>query len=287
MGRNLPRIINFCQEVSGRQYGSKKSVKWAVGGRCVELKHHKGATMEPREKYKPREIVKTFSRQSRNNLLKMLLSIDYDAMGPPVFFTLTYPGEYSEDPKSWKRDFHSWVTRIAYKHPELCLIWRLEPQKRGAPHFSGFLWGWDELSTSEGREELSRTWYEVVGSGDKKHLRAGTQAILVSGPDRRRQIFYLAKYQSKDKTGNKEEFFPYPVGRYWGVCGKRNLKIIKEVADLPAPIWYKVRRAMRKALEKKTHICRKSPLGQSENGLWLEMSEKDLFRLLDLYEEDA
>jgi hypothetical protein len=250
------------------------------------MKHKTGRYLNNPVNYKPKSEVKTFSRQSRNKLLKTLLSIDYDAMGSPVFFTLTYPGKFSEDPLQWKKDFHAWVTRIKYNHPGLCLVWRLEPQKRGAPHYSGFLWGWDTLGTDEGRQELSRTWYEVVGSRDEKHLRAGTQAILLDGPDRRQKIYYLAKYQSKKTKGAKNEFFDYPVGRYWGVCGRSNLAISKETVDLPRREWMLVRRVLRKRLEKVTSKGKfKAVLNQQEVGLWSEMSDKEIYRLLNFFED--
>ena len=50
-------------------------------------------------------------------------------------------------------------------------MWKLEFQERGAPHFHCFV-GLPECE-EELRAWLLRQWYEVVGSGDERHLFYG------------------------------------------------------------------------------------------------------------------
>jgi len=50
-------------------------------------------------------------------------------------------------------------------HPEAAAIWKLEPQQRGAPHYHLLLFGIEFIP----HQVIARWWYEVVGSGDKRH----------------------------------------------------------------------------------------------------------------------
>jgi hypothetical protein len=43
-------------------------------------------------------------------------------------------------------------------------IWKLEPQKRGAPHFHLLVWGIAFLHY----QRLARRWFEIVGSNDPR-----------------------------------------------------------------------------------------------------------------------
>lgn len=57
---------------------------------------------------------------------------------------------------------------------------------------------------------LSWVWYEVVGSGDPRHLRAGTNCQQIKSSDG--VMYYASKYISKldtDAVGN--------AGRFWGL----------------------------------------------------------------------
>jgi len=256
---------------------------FCVGGRLVELKRKEPRSypMKPREK---EQKILTYTRESRNRMLKTLLSIDYSKLPAPAFVTLTYPGEYSQDPRAWKKDLKTFNDRQRKRHPGYTFIWRLEPQKRGAPHFSGFMWGIPGLGTEKGRKGISRDWYEVVGSQDERHLRAGTQVIILDEENRRKKIYYLAKYMSKSEKGTKQEKFDYPVGRYWGIEGRKNLPIQKETIEQEEQTWTRIRRVIRKKLErygkKKTYS---TAMKKQNNGIWCEMTEITFIRLYELF----
>jgi hypothetical protein len=283
----------------------------AEGGQLVELKRKLGHKPDSLGKSKG-DVIEGYSRESRNRFMKLLLSIDYGKMGVPLFYTLTYPGEFSLDPRVWKRDLHTFVMRMKREFPDLCGTWRLEPQKRGAPHFSGFLWGCDRLKLTDGKQWFSRQWFEVVGSGDEKHLRAGTGIDAVS--DISEAIYYMAKYQTKADKGGVAQEFSYPVGRYWGIFERKRLAIRVEEFGIDKALYFKVRRVMRKLLESRFKEGRQKAaikilalasrgegsaalrLYQSEqskkrfkeviagrqNGLWVKMTNQDIEKLLSL-----
>lgn len=274
----------FFDEAAGTVSGDYR-VKIAEGGQLVEIKRKLGNKPDELGK-KSGDVIEGYSRESRNRFIKILLSINYTSMGAPFFYTLTYPGEFSNDPRTWKRDLSAFIRRLKREYPDLCGTWRLEPQKRGAPHFSGFLWGCDDLDTQIGKEWFSRQWFEVVGSGDQKHLRAGTgisKELMIET-----RIFYLAKYQTKAEKGGVKQEFDYPVGRYWGLFERKKLAIKTEEFEIDRALYFKLRRVMKKKLEKRLERNKfREVVKGKQNGLWLKMSNRDIEKLLALFVDES
>ena len=71
------------------------------------------------------------------------------------------------------------------------------------------------------KEELSKEWYRIVGSGDPKHLRAGTRVERI----KRSAISYVAKYAQKNEQKQVPEGFQN-VGRFWGTWG---MKLVQRI----------------------------------------------------------
>jgi hypothetical protein len=83
-----------------------------------------------------RDKVRGFSRTSRTNLLRRLASINRTVFkgfrGRMIFVTLTYPGEYPEDPKLCKRHLKALRKRLQREFEPFAAFWRLGIQRRGA-----------------------------------------------------------------------------------------------------------------------------------------------------------
>jgi hypothetical protein len=199
-----------------------------------------------------RGIISTFSRASRRRLFQFFNSIDFEKNGLPLFLHLTYPGEYPEDPLKWKRDLKVFLERLRRSYPDAHGVWRIEPQKRGAPHYHIMLFGHaicKYLSTYPGKLWLSKVWYEVVGSGDKKHLLAGTTVEQIR--NFRHAMYYVSKYCAKVEKGGKKEIFDYPIGRYWGVFNRKAFGIESYSFMLTYPALIKLRRLINRYLKSK------------------------------------
>lgn len=160
----------------------------------------------------------SFSRASRVRLMRKLAMIKRHDL--PLFVTLTYPGEYSHDPKVWKNDLDKISKRLFRKFPSAGFIWKLEPQKRGAPHYHLLLWG---IGYNEAIKWFSRAWFEVVRSGDSRHLAAGTRVERIKSI---KGVFaYASKYLAKEIIPDNanddtiKEVWLAGVGRYWGIRG--------------------------------------------------------------------
>lgn len=166
-----------------------------------------------------RKAISEFSKPSKRNFLKKIFSL---SVLPDLFITLTYPGSYTydrKDSKAWKRNLDNFVHAFRRQFPDSWFFWKLEPQRRGAPHF--------HLVGSLGvrvnivllRKFIAETWFRVVGSGDVKHLQAGIQADFVNdsfGKVKR----YVCKYVSKISATDPAWAAP---GRWWGIVGRDKL----------------------------------------------------------------
>jgi hypothetical protein len=80
-----------------------------------------------------------------------------------------------------------------------------------------------EAGQDDIRHWFSRNWYDVAGTGDLRHYRAGTNVKeLGSG----KEVFcYVSKYLGKVET---EEACPYP-GQFWGVVNPQNIPLGRRV----------------------------------------------------------
>jgi len=189
--------------------------------------------------------VKAFSAASRRRMLEDLQSIDRSVVELPIFVTLTYPGIYPADACEWKRHLKVFMKRLRRRYPGGWGHWKLEPQKRGAPHFHLLLFGVKRIS----KNWLSRAWFEVVGSKDHRHLNAGTRVESVRSW--RGVICYASKY-----LGKSIDWLPKHwrdgVGRWWG---KFNMKAAGEyckrrVGRLHWRAWLQLRRVLYRRLKK-------------------------------------
>jgi len=156
-----------------------------------------------------------------------------------LFGTLTYPSDYPTDGREVKRHLANFIKRLrrqCYKtmrpdeYGSWSVFWFLEFQQRGAPHFH-FFCTHSPVPTKSGYEDrpeqpielarkwMAKAWFECVGSGDEKHLRAGTQLDYFR-TGRAGTISYASKYARKQEQKRIPEGFS-EIGRFWGVSGLR------------------------------------------------------------------
>jgi len=188
-----------------------------------------------------------FSKKSRKRLAFVACNTDVVFK---TMITLTYPAEFPSDGKTVKnnlRAFLEWLTRDLGARPSY--LWFLEFQKRGAPHFH-LLIDWElpviwreETVNIDGhtitrkrpsqdhrdqvkwfRHRVSATWYRIVGSGDYKHLQAGTRTERIRKPDGAKRYATKYAYKMRQKAVPPEY---RNVGRFWG-CSKDVLPVPRQ-----------------------------------------------------------
>jgi hypothetical protein len=215
---------------------------------------------EPPERVPCREIT-GWSRKSRANMVRALCELDYEPMlsdpaRVPAMVTLTYPTDWlavAPNGKTAKRHLHAFRRRYekAWGEP-LVAVWKMEFQKRGAPHYHLLMVPPHGLSRTPGprataaarvgagrpfSEWLSAVWADIVGADDElvvdekgrtergKHLQAGTGIDHKEGLrayDPKRVAVYFTKHGSfaaKEYQHCVPEPWQEPghgPGRFWG-----------------------------------------------------------------------
>src|SRR5580658_1295215 len=117
-------------------------IKVHLHGRLLEVDYiHAGADYETEKKpRKKRSQIQSFTAGSRFRLMTTLAKVD--RRGPvPSFLTLTYPAEWENDCRVWKRHLDRFWRAAVRAFPKLAAAWKQEPQLRLAPHFHALLWG--------------------------------------------------------------------------------------------------------------------------------------------------
>ena len=195
-------------------------------------------------------VVTEWSAKSRARMIERFASLDYTRMqdqdGLPGMVTLTYPGDWrtvAPDGVTVKRHVRALQLRwFRESGQKLVGLWKLEFQRRGAPHVH-ILASVPALDSTGLRFELwlSRAWTEIVNPPDPteyaKHLAAGTAidfSAATTSIDPRRIAIYFLKHGTKT-VDDKEYQHVVPEawrspgagpGRFWGVWGLETASVV-------------------------------------------------------------
>nr|WP_231995972.1 helitron helicase-like domain-containing protein [Mycobacterium sp. 852002-51163_SCH5372311] len=205
----------------------------------------------------PGRTITEWSRKSRAAMCRTFAELDYTPLVEsgrvPAMVTLTYPGDWQSvapDGASVKRHMVLWRKRFQREFGEPArYIWKLEFQRRGAPHIH--LWMTPPhavgRSGSKFRDWLSQEWADIVGHPDAeqraRHTLAGTAIDILNGLracDPKRLAIYFTKHSSPNHLGDKEYQHIVPEawrrpghgpGRFWGVHGLQRGTAVVEIAQ--------------------------------------------------------
>jgi len=230
----------------------------ALQGRLITLSVDRVAA--PRQSGK-RGKVYEFSRRSRLRLLRLFATLDN---APAMFTTLTYGQKYPT-PSLAKKHLTALFKRLQRVNPDASMVWRIELQQRGAPHWHCIIYGFKYISF----DTLRSMWLSIIGDEYANKTKSGAikcPSIKVLKMTGIRHVgTYLAKYLAKmpaptvpdastgTGTVNLDDVpyldgaldAPPPIGRHWGVMGADKLpyaqKIIVEVPeDMPQSVSHKL-----------------------------------------------
>lgn len=170
-----------------------------------------------------RGLISGFSAAARKRMLEFLAKL----RGLPnksAFVTLTYPSIYPDAPAEWKRHLDTFFKALRrLRGADGCFaVWRIEAQKRGAPHFHLLIFGYPS-GLQRFRKWVAARWYQIVASGDQRHFYAGTQVNKITS--RHHACAYAAKYAAKiEGCGNRfatiDGEIVELVGKHWGVFNR-------------------------------------------------------------------
>jgi hypothetical protein len=203
----------------------------------------------------PGRAITEWSRKSRAAMCRTFAELDYTPLVEcgrvPAMVTLTYPGDWepvAPDGASVKRHMVLWRKRFQREWGEPArYIWKLEFQRRGAPHIH--LWMAPPHTVGRSgrkfRDWLSQEWADIVGHPNPeqraRHVLAGTAIDVLNGlraSDPKRLAIYFTKHSSPNQLGDKEYQHIVPdtwrqpghgPGRFWGVHGLQRATAVVEI----------------------------------------------------------
>jgi hypothetical protein len=214
--------------------------------------------LPPAHKSYNRSSITNYSMKSRKRFFEALLTMDWEKISVNTIreLTLTYPAIYPKDGVVLKSQFDAFAKRLkrfGSEYGQIAFAWKLEFQKRGAPHFHLIIITRFPIPLNTLREWALTSWSDFVGkwihsldqysdeeklSAIEKHRKAGIEADCVR-KSKHGLVCYLAWYIGKEKGKAKEHQHVVPaefqnVGRWWGFYGKNTglLHFRKETAAL-------------------------------------------------------
>ena len=158
--------------------------------------------------------VRGLSRKSRKNLLRVINKLEPSQNY--YFLTLTYSAVWVDDPKVWHRHLALLFKRLRANFPKSSGLWRLEFQKRKAPHFHIL------LHVPNGAKNLFKVCQQSwLNSIDDHSWSAREYAVDLShvGSEFKNCALYQALYQAKDANDRID----IATGKCWGRYNKRFL----------------------------------------------------------------
>lgn len=203
----------------------------------------------------------------------------------PYMLTLTTQG-FSEDTRVYHDQIDHFLISFERKFPDSSIVWRLEFQERGAPHWHCLIYlDEDERPLQlEDEEWIAHTWYGIVG-GDFSVLKYGTKLTDPTDGEyaAKLKIYLLAFHHLKEDQTRNDIY----TGRYWGIRNKKGLNIGAIGHDLLSyASFVKLRRIARKMMRAKEKMLGRTKSSRCFNR-YLKRTRPSSFRLyLDFWQID-
>lgn len=181
-----------------------------------------GGNNEPPSK--KRGNIQGFSLKSRARLRRILMGIDFDHLAGSgkraktsagFLVTLTYPRDWPGDWQQWKTHLDRFSKRIHRLPGFKFAVWRLERQRRGAPHYHIIVAFDDPKETTQLKGWVLSSWHESIGTDDPYHANIGADTRALYCDNSGKLLRYLLKYLAKADNGAL-----WSAGRMWGVWGE-------------------------------------------------------------------
>lgn len=145
------------------------------------------------------------------------------------FITLTYPAQWPKTWREWKQDLEAFRRKLLAVLPECEGFWRLELQKRGAPHYHLVITFRKGFITNKRLKKLVTSWWRDIAHSNDQYQ--GKYATRVDVMHQQSAVYkYISKYVNKsggrpvDDDGvilqDDDAHEAGTMGRHWGKIGK-------------------------------------------------------------------
>ncbi len=265
--RAIPSAVWFAEKTHHQIH----RVQFSAGGTLLRYReaHRAGSQTPP-----PRSSIMSFSEKSKHALLCFFNSVDREQIDPArlVMFTPTYPAIWPGEWRAWKRHLDLLHQRMIRAFGHLPTIWKLEPQKRGAPHFHLIMLLTSEMALPDGlarfREWCSIHWPAIVAGwgartrGVKSDDHLKNERVTLHSVELLRSWdkagYYVAAYLGKpsvfmdqgDHAPGHHAGECMQSGRFWGVWHRDGWPRRLITRTIEQQDWIALRRVVRRYLKK-------------------------------------
>lgn len=154
-----------------------------------------------------RQRVQWFSKAARRRLAFTACNTDVVFL---TMITLTYPNKYETDGVQFHKHLAAFLEWMRRNWEKPSYLWFLEFQKRGAPHFHILI---TRKRQRGDIQAVALAWYNIVASGDEKHLLAGTRTERIRKADGAKRYAVKYAFKMKQKVPPKDIVY---TGRFYG-----------------------------------------------------------------------
>lgn len=170
-----------------------------------------------------RGVIQEFSRKARFRMLMLLSKIHLQSYQSTIFVTLTYHKIFPKDLKNLKNQLNKFLIYLKRNYKNSDFVWRLELQKRGAPHYHLFIFSKtliEKKDIPQIQTTIKKIWFKCIND---KNKWMDSYSVRIDLIDNHQKVFaYISKYAGKT---NESKQTP-SLGRRWGYS---KTLILKEV----------------------------------------------------------
>ncbi len=196
---------------------------WYVYDHCAIFNQGARMPYKKNQTNVPRGSVKKFSRKSRFRLFTALAKIRADLPHKPVFVSLTYHYGHRLIIDDNKTHLHHFLVRLRQYDLNVQFIWRIELQKRGAPHFHLIIFPGVRpagINEDDYNIKISSLWHEIADPKSRAHKEYGCKVKSIDSY--REACIYLSKYVAKEPIECDSDL----MGKHWGCSRNLPYKVI-------------------------------------------------------------
>jgi hypothetical protein len=164
--------------------------------------------------------------------------------------TLTWHYGHQNIEGSYYKILNCFLQRFRDNFSEFDYIWRLEFQKRGAPHYHIIFFARHKLSKRQFsifKKSISKYWHEIADPNSYRHEEFGCLVALAG--NYKQAFFYLTKYCCKESLSSEENY----SGRRWGRSSGLDTSYVYQI-DVPIAVYRFFRECAHKVLNETRHV---------------------------------
>jgi len=173
----------------------------------------KAVRISPQVPSRSESDISCFSQNSRLRLMRLCGRVNTQSYADVMHCTLTYHNSYPSISAAIKTNFHNFYKILRYHFPSVSIIWRLEFQRRGAPHYHLILLSRKKYFSKNCQIEqkrLTSLWLLAIKDDNISLRLHGCKCTRCN--DNSKFFTYISKYSAKVESNNVT---PYS-GRRWG-----------------------------------------------------------------------